>query len=250
MATTTSNSTVESSTILNNYIASQDAAKKTAAASSSNSSSAISQLTGNFDTFLKLLTTQLQNQDPLQPQDSSQFTQQLVSFAGVEQQINGNKKLDSMITALQGNAFSTVLGYVGKDVQLDSSSLPLQNGKGSFTYTLPSAATSVQVSIKDSSGTVVKTYSAPSGTKGDHVLTWDGKTTDGGIAKDGAYTVSVTASDNNGNKVTPTITTTGHVTGVQTGTDNALMLNLGDVQIDSSKVKGIKESSTSTTTSS
>ena len=84
----------------------------------STQSAATQQLTGNFDTFLQLLTTQLQNQDPLNPMDSSQFTQQLVSFSQVEQQINTNSNLQNLISLTGANAGAGAVSYLGKDVTI------------------------------------------------------------------------------------------------------------------------------------
>src|SRR5581483_4459363 len=94
--------------------------------SSSNPTNALQDLSGNYQNFLTLLTTQLQNQDPLSPMDTSQFTQQLVEFSSVEQQINTNSKLDQMI-GLQStaNAYGAV-GFVGTTVAADSDQMPLQ----------------------------------------------------------------------------------------------------------------------------
>src|SRR5262249_32024485 len=74
------------------------------------------QPTTDFAQFLTLLTTQLQNQDPLNPMDSAQFTNQLVMFSQVEQQINANQKLDSLVALGVSNGLSAALGYVGLDV--------------------------------------------------------------------------------------------------------------------------------------
>src|ERR1700744_3656694 len=92
------------------------AAAAAAGASSSTQSAAQSQLSGNFDTFLTLLTTQLQNQDPLSPMDSTQFTQQLVEYSQVEQQINTNTNLTSLISLQQAGAGAASVGYLGKNV--------------------------------------------------------------------------------------------------------------------------------------
>src|SRR6201992_1328356 len=89
-----------------------------AAASSGASSGtdAMAQLSGNFNTFLTLLTTQLKNQDPTSPMDSNQFTQQLVEFSQVEQQINTNTNLQTLITQGQSNGTAMTTGYLGKTV--------------------------------------------------------------------------------------------------------------------------------------
>src|SRR5579864_9548824 len=77
---------------------------------------AMSQLSGNFSTFLTLLTTQLKNQDPTSPMDSNEFTQQLVEFSQVEQQINTNTNLNTLITQGQSQIGSYATSYLGKSV--------------------------------------------------------------------------------------------------------------------------------------
>src|ERR1700686_3335504 len=76
------------------------------------------QLAGNFDTFLKLLTTQLQNQDPLSPMDSNQFTQELVQFSQVEQQINTNTSLASLIALTKTQSSANAVSYLGKTITI------------------------------------------------------------------------------------------------------------------------------------
>src|SRR6185369_8847237 len=121
------------------------------ASSSSNSNDALKSLSGDYSNFLTLLTTQLKNQDPLSPMDTTQFTQQLVEFSGVEQQINGNKKLDQLI-GLQStaNAYGAV-GFVGTTIAADSNDVPLQGGKAKFDYTIEKGGGSATLKILNSS---------------------------------------------------------------------------------------------------
>src|SRR5215475_8076699 len=94
----------------------------------SQAQSAQQQLFSNFDTFLTLLTTQLQNQDPLQPMDSNQFTQQLVQFSQVEQQIDSNKNLESLITLTKSQTTTAAVSYLGKTLTLTDGTASLENG--------------------------------------------------------------------------------------------------------------------------
>src|SRR6266852_7931029 len=91
-----------------------------------------STLAGNFQTFLTLLTTQLQNQDPLSPLDTNQFTQQLVSFSEVEQQINTNTNLQSLIAMQNTSQALSALPLVGQTINYSGATAPLANGKASF----------------------------------------------------------------------------------------------------------------------
>src|ERR1700677_2198810 len=103
---------------------------------STTGSSAMDQLSGNFDTFLQLLTTQLQNQDPLDPMDSNQFTQQLVEFSQVEQQINTNTNLQTLITQGQSQSGAYATGYLGKTVTVSGGQGALTNGEATWNYNL------------------------------------------------------------------------------------------------------------------
>ena len=109
---------------------------------------------GNFDTFLQLLTTQLQNQDPLDPMDTSQFTEQLVEFASVEQQINENTNLQTLITLQQTSEATQAMQLIGSTVTVNSASGTLSNATGqaaSWTLNSPSPATGT-VTITNSNG--------------------------------------------------------------------------------------------------
>lgn len=171
------------------------------------------QFAGNMNTFLTMLTTQLSHQDPLSPMDSSAFTNQLVLFSQVEQQIDQNQKLDQIISLTQANQTSQALSYVGYQVEAQSSTFPLQDGTSEFSYQLPSAAKSTEITISDSSGTVVDTM-AGEVTAGAHSMTWDGKDSNGNQLADGNYTVAVNALDSSGNQLSTATTAFGKVTGV------------------------------------
>ena len=85
-----------------------------ATAAASQTATAKTSLSGNFDMFLRLLTTQLQNQDPLEPLDSTKFTEQLVSYSQVEQQINTNANLEALLALTKAGAGSIAVSYLGK----------------------------------------------------------------------------------------------------------------------------------------
>ena len=202
------------------------AATQTAAASSTKS---VNKLAENFDQFLSLLTTQLKNQDPLSPMDSAQFTQQLVAFAGVEQAINTNKNLESLLSLQKSNQMVGALGLMGKTVEAKTDQIPLSNSTGTFAYSLPRTAAQVAYSIADSSGRVV--YSgAGDKTAGRHEYTWDGKSSGGVKQPDGAYMVTVVALDQAGAQIGVTTTAIGKITGVESG-DSGAVLAMGAVKV-------------------
>ncbi len=99
-----------------------------------------SQIAANFDTFLLLLTAQLKNQDPLEPMDSNQFTQQLVQFSQVEQQINANKNLESLIALTKARSSSDAVSYLGKTLTLTDGTAALMGGEAIWAYSLENDA--------------------------------------------------------------------------------------------------------------
>ena len=157
-------------------------------------------LAGNFQTFLTLLTTQLQNQNPLDPLDTNQFTQQLVQFASVEQQLKTNDQLTTLVS-LQKTAQSTqALGFVGKNAMVDGSTTTMTNGAANWILGVKTNST-VNVSITNSTGQTVFTGSYPVTAGDGQAFGWDGKGNDGTQWPDGRYKLTATAADTAGNPV-------------------------------------------------
>ena len=146
--------------------------------STSTTSTAQSRLSNNFDTFLQLLTTQLKNQDPTQPMDANQFTQQLVQYSQVEQQIATNSKLDTLLSAFSGNLTTTSLGYLGKTVTYDASAVSPTSTGASWNFT-PTQGGEYTVRIRDANGTVVKEEKITLTANEAREYAWDGKRSDG-----------------------------------------------------------------------
>ncbi|MGY4598160.1 flagellar basal-body rod modification protein FlgD [Bradyrhizobium sp. GM22.5] len=157
-------------------------------------------LAGNFQTFLTLLTTQLQNQNPLDPLDTNQFTQQLVQFAGVEQQLKTNDSLSQLVTLQQTTQATQALGFVGKTALVDGTTGTMTNSSATWHLNVPSDAT-VDITIANASGQTVFTgkYTAGAGT--DVPFTWNGQGNDGTQWPDGKYTISATGKDVANNNV-------------------------------------------------
>src|SRR3954470_4716770 len=122
-------------------------AASTSATSTSAAASAQKTLSSNFDTFLSLLTTQLKNQDPLSPMDSNEFTQQLVQFSQVEQQISSNKNLESLIALTKSKTATDAVSYLGKTLTQTDGTAALIGSQAQWTYTLPSNAATVKLLI-------------------------------------------------------------------------------------------------------
>jgi flagellar basal-body rod modification protein FlgD len=156
-------------------------------------------IASNFTTFLQLLTTQLKNQNPLDPLDTNQFTQQLVQFAQVEQQMKSNDQLATLVSMDKTAQQTTALAYVGANVVVDGSTGNVTNGKGNWSFNVTKPATATVV-IKDSTGQTAYTgsFAVNPGTQN---FQWDGKGNDGRQWPDGNYTLSATAVDASKNTV-------------------------------------------------
>jgi flagellar basal-body rod modification protein FlgD len=209
----------------------------TAASSGTSSNGAMNQLSGNFDMFLKLLTTQLQQQDPLNPMDTSQFTQQLVEYSQVEQQIDTNSNLQSLLTQGTSQSAAYATGYLGKTVTVSGGEGSLTNGEAQWTYNLGSTASSTGLTVTDASGNVV--YSgAGKTTAGDNVFDWNGKDNNGNKLSDGSYTLSVNAQVG-GQPITSAIFSSGQVSEVDMN-NGAPQLLVGSMEVPLSSISSVR----------
>jgi flagellar basal-body rod modification protein FlgD len=181
-----------------------------------------------FDEFLLLLTTQLKNQDPTQPLDPNQFTQQLVSFAGVEQAVATNKKLDSLVNLTNQNGVSNAIAlgtsFLGKEIEAagDVGSLS-KGGNVTYSYVLPEGATSSFITIRDSEGNPVLGVSGAS-TPGRHEFVWNGRNAGERQMPDGAYAISVGALDEKNSPLDVSTSVKGVVNGLIGGNGTAQVL--------------------------
>jgi flagellar basal-body rod modification protein FlgD len=205
--------------------------------SSSQSTAALNQ---NYQTFLQLLTTQLQNQDPLNPEDSSQFTNQLVLFSQVEQQIDTNTSLNSILANQNTGLTQQALSYIGLNVAAQGSNFTYSgSGSEELGFNLASAAANSTVAIFDSSGNEV--YAGTGGTAdGENTFTWNGQDSSGNQQPAGTYSIQVTAADSSGNSVTATTVTPGQVTAV-TSSGGVTYLTINGQQVPLSTVVSAAE---------
>ena len=214
----------------------------TAAAATASSSQ---QLAGNFNTFLTLLTTQLQNQDPLSPMDTSQFTEQLVSFAGVEQQINMNTNLQTLISMQQSSESLQALQLVGANVTVNSNTATLSNATGSpatWGFSSPSPATGA-VTITSSTGQVAYTGTT-SLSAGSQTYTWNGQGNNGVTWPDGNYTLTINATSATGQAVTVSTQVQGIISSVNVS-QNPPLVTVGGQSYPISSIQSINSGSNS-----
>ncbi len=195
--------------------------------SGSSTDGAADALDDTYNNFLLLLTKQLQNQDPLDPLDTAQFTQQLVSFSAVEQQINSNKSLEKLISLQSAtNAFGAV-AFLGNEVAIASDKLSLKDGKASFQYNIDRNAAGAMLRITDASGNVVLVQEANRAI-GTYKVDWNGKDVFGNQLPDGQYQVSVSYQDEQGKVYSSDIVSYGVVDSTEIQ-DGEVQLFIGKV---------------------
>src|SRR5271170_7291636 len=220
IGTTASNAASQLGTNASNALSSLTGTTSTGSTGSTSStastaSTGMQTIAGNFDTFLQLLTTQLQNQDPLSPLDTSQFTQQLVDFASVEQQINMNTNLQTLISMQQTSEATSALQLVGNTVTINGNAAALSNATNTpATWSINSSAPATgTVTITSQAGTTVYsgTVALNAGTQS---YTWNGVGSSGQTWPDGTYTMAISATGANGQAVTTTTQVQGVVTAV------------------------------------
>lgn len=192
----------------------------------------------NYTDFLKLLMTQLKNQDPTAPLDTNQFTSQLVQFSSVEQQINSNKSLTTLIGLQQGNQVLQSSALIGKTVDVSSTQIDLQKGSGALNFTTASPGSAV-VTVTSASGQTIRSDTVQTVT-GKNSWHWNGLDDSGDAMPDGAYTVGVASS---GGKETTSTSLPFTVSGVATGVKNTtggMSLQVGALQVPLTAVQSIQ----------
>jgi flagellar basal-body rod modification protein FlgD len=235
----TTSQTINAGTSAISQLVNPTSSNSSSSTAQSANSGASQQLAGNFDTFLQLLTTQLQNQNPLDPLDTNQFTQQLVEFAGVEQQINMNTNLQTLISMQQTSEATSALQLVGSTVTISGNSATLSNATSApatWSLNAPTPATA-NITITSSAGTTVYT-TTQSLNAGSQNFTWNGKGNNGQTWPDGTYTLSISATGANGQAVTVSSQVQGVVSAVNTST-NPPTLTVGGQSVQLSQITSV-----------
>lgn len=215
-----------------------DVSSSTAATASASTRSA-TQLNQDFDDFLLLLTTQLQNQDPLSPMDTNEFTNQLVQFSGVEQQIKTNSNLENLLAMQTLNMTALGVSFIGKTVEVTGDTFALTSGTDTtLSYIMPDDASTATLTIKDENGDVVYSADAEK-TAGRHDFTWNGLDKNGNAAASGNYTVSITALNEEAQSLSVPTSVPGYVSGLESDDNGNLMLVINGKKVALTEVRKI-----------
>lgn len=192
----------------------------------------------DLNMFVKMLTTQLQNQDPLDPMDTSEYTQQLVQYSQVEQAMQQTATLRDVLAKLNAQDMAQASTFIGREVQLDSD---IAGVKGSdpvkWSYNVLGIPTSLQAVVKDKSGKEVRSFAIDPAATG--TVTWDGKLADGTKAADGAYSLSLTALDSRGVPLDAGVAAIGKVSEVVSA-DGQTLLGIAGLHYPLSLLQTVK----------
>jgi flagellar basal-body rod modification protein FlgD len=212
------------------------AASRTAAASGASTTGA-GGFGSDFKTFLTLLTTQLQNQDPTDAMDTDQMTSQLVQFAQVEQQIRLNDSMQTLIGLQEASQLTASATLLGKVVEVESDHLSLQDGAATLRLPAAGAATLSTVRVLGSGGAVLREQQVALGAQAQD-WTWDGRDAKGNRQPDGAYAFTVTGTDAAGAAQAVDATVRARATGAERR-NGALNLMLGGLAVGFGKVRSL-----------
>jgi flagellar basal-body rod modification protein FlgD len=194
----------------------------------------------DFDTFLQLLTTQLQNQNPLDPLDTNQFTQQLVQFTGVEQALKTNDQLETLLLFQSANTSTAAAAFIGKTIVNEGTTASLSGGQAVWTYELSQPAPNSTITIRNSAGQTVFTDQV-SLAAGKQDISWDGLSDTGEQQPNGTYQITIDARDANDNSLAVATSVSGVVDSVDLSEADPVLI-IGSQRINLSTVTSISQS--------
>lgn len=197
-------------------------------------------LSANYEMFLALLTTQLKVQDPLDPLKANEFTNQLVQYSSVEQQLKMNQSMETLIATVSSSNASNLVGYLGTRVTAEGTRSVLGDGLATWKFSASAAAEDAEITIRNAQGAVVFKDKADL-SKGSGSYVWDGRTDSGTTAPDGAYSIAFSAKDASGRAVTVKTQSTGVVSGIDFSGSEPV-LKIGDVSVPLSSVTSVASS--------
>jgi flagellar basal-body rod modification protein FlgD len=194
----------------------------------------------NKDDFLKLFITQMKNQDPLSPMDSTEFLGQLAQLTQVEQAYNTNANLQSMMQQQNTTNTMAAVSFIGKEIEANGSGFRLSDGAtAQLSFSLPAAVNDLSVLVKDAAGTTVRTLNPGRFPGGISSVTWDGTDTNHNRLVAGNYQFEVTGKAADGSSIAGTPLINGVVEGVSLeGTTP--VLTVGGINVAMADVRTVR----------
>lgn len=196
------------------------------------------QLSADMDTFLQLLTTQMQNQDPLKPTDPTDFVAQLAQFSSVEQAVQTNDRLGEIFGQLQADSLKIDSALIDKAAEVETRQIALQNGSAAIHYSLPRDTQTAELTIRDQNGEIVAEFDGPTAA-GDHQIQWNGAGIGGITVPSGLYSVEVLAKDGAGDPVPAATHAHGIITEIEQGDGESRFTLDSGITVTESAIKRV-----------
>jgi flagellar basal-body rod modification protein FlgD len=197
-------------------------------------------LSADFDNFLKLLTTQLRHQDPTNPMDSKEFTNQLVSFSQLEQQIQTNQNLGNLLQTNQASAVNAATNFIRRSVNYEGDKFSYEGEPTlDFSYLIKETALESRISILNEAGQVVFS-TAGSPAAGEHAFAWDGKDSNGQPVPNGIYTFQVGARGTEDRAIQTSALVPARINGIEV-VDGTVYLSANNLLIGIDSVLSVKK---------
>lgn len=194
-------------------------------------------LTADFETFLRLLTTQMQNQDPLQPMESTEFVSQLAQFSAVEQQVATNKQLEQILDTLSGGDAGQLAEWLQREVRADAPAVYAGDPLQVYPAAPELDAATAALVVRDKDGAVVAEAPFEPGAE---TVTWDGTTAEGGEAAPGVYAVEARYATPAGATETAPVESFARVVEARRGEAGVELVLEGGGVVDADTVSGVR----------
>lgn len=237
---------IDTSSLNSQYMTStgNSVSSSSSSTSTSSSSTAITSKSAmGKDDFLKLLTTQLKYQDPINPQDSTQFTAQLAQFTSLEQLTNINNNIEglsgTMGTSQTNMQYAQAINLIGKNIESTGNTLTVKSSQASqASFSLGEASAKTAVGIYDAGGNLVRTLDLGALKSGTNTLSWDGKNSTGSSVPDGSYSFKIAATNSQGKTISTTTSVSGTVTGIKKSNGKVIIM-IGDKSVTLDNVSSV-----------
>lgn len=190
------------------------------------------------DDFLKLLVTQLQYQDPLNPTDNTQFVAQLAQFSSLEGITNLQKTAEGMKGSIDSMQDYSSTALIGRSVRAEGNGFDFSGSPVALGYSTANNSASAVMTVRDTAGRLVRSVDLGTLAAGDHMAEWDGRDNNGAAMKPGNYTFMVSAKGADGQAIQTTTYVTGPVNGVSLE-DSGSQLIVGSSKVARDRIKAV-----------